>query len=140
MTTDNPLMVGVVCYTWDDFNEASKFLAKQIRNSDKFKEIDSLYGIPRGGMALVQRLAYLLSLPVVEKAEITERTLLVDDIADSGRTLRDHLDTYPVKYIAVLFYNLTSEVQPTFFVHLKWIAFPWEEENLEEKIKILQQP
>lgn len=135
----DPLFVGVVRYTWDDFNEASKLLAKQIRNSDTFKEIDSLYGIPRGGLALTQRLAYLLGLPVVEKSEITEKTLLVDDIADSGHTLKNYLDTSPIKYIAVLFYNLTSEVRPTFFVHLKWIAFPWEENDLEEKIKHLSQ-
>ena len=59
-------------------------LAKKIKKED----INAVYGIPRGGYAIAIELAKVLKLPVItDEAEITKKTLIVDDLVDSGKTI-----------------------------------------------------
>jgi len=52
-------------------------------------------------------------------------TLIVDDIADTGETLKN----YEKFFIATLYYHKQSIVKPNIWIYEKkdqWIQFPWE--------------
>jgi GTP cyclohydrolase I len=106
---------------WEQFNTAATILARRIP-SDKYT---SLYPIPRGGVPVAMALQSRLGIPIVDKPN--RKTLIVDDIADSGETLLKYAD-YDT---ATLFVKPHSKVLPTYFVAStsKWISFPWEEQE-----------
>lgn len=116
-------------YTWEEFENDCNKLAGFIKKSSK--KFDSLYGIPRGGLILAVRLSHKLGIPVImHNANIGEKTLIVDDIADSGDTMVEFLGKK--KYVtATLFYNPASKHAPVYFCKEKtgWVIFPWEEEK-----------
>ena len=69
-----------------------------------------------------------LSTPIMDK-----KVLLVDDIADSGKTLNTaqvYLQEQNVKdiKIATLYAKPTSEIEPDFYEKKtsRWVVFPWE--------------
>ena len=75
-------------------------------------------------------LSYKMNIPLLMSA--APNCLIVDDIADSGRTLMHftHNDTQFHKfYITTMFYHERSCVVPDFWLHSKqdkWVVFPWE--------------
>ena len=89
-----------------------------------------VYGVPRGGLILATLLSYKLDIPLLLNA--SKGCLIVDDIADSGRTLLHYTenDTQFNKYfIATMFYHKRSIVTPNYYKFEKtdkWIIFPWE--------------
>lgn len=115
--------------TWNDFDMTTRLLAKNIKKS-KIQYV-ALCGIPRGGLTIAVRLSHLLKLPLIEKENLDlmdKRILIVDDIADTGKTLQFYVSYgYPT---ATLFWNPKSVIQPTFWVKKKaskkWVVFPWE--------------
>lgn len=65
-----------------------------------------------------------------------EKVLVVDDVADSGRTLAlvvAMLEKQGAKVVktATLHYKLSSIVKPEFFVKetQNWIVYPWEKKS-----------
>ena len=116
-------------YSWDQFESDCNKIAGLIKKNGR--KIDSLYGIPRGGLVLAVRLSHKLGLPLImHNADIGKETLIVDDIADSGDTMIGFLGRK--KYVtATLFCNPSSKYAPTYFCRKKtnWIVFPWEEEK-----------
>jgi len=108
---------------YDKFVFAINKIASRAKNFD----IDSIYGIPRGGIVPAVYLAHLLKLPLVEKDFINETTLLVDDIADTGKTLITY-NRLNCK-IATIYYHKQSIIEPDIWIYEKrndWILFPWE--------------
>lgn len=99
--------------------------------------IKSLYGIPRGGMVVAVRLSYILEIPIVEFSQISETTLIVDDVLGSGRTAREVLRKVPSKQLASLVYAEDAELPPgltTFMFGRKvpgniFIKMPWAPED-----------
>ncbi len=92
---------------------------------------DGVYGEPRGGLILAVCLSHSLEIPLIlDEAKITEKTLIVDDIVDSGATLREY---FKKNFIAVLYYNPErSSFEPNLWLHRKegkWIIFAWEAES-----------
>jgi len=125
-------------YTWNQFEKDSDKLAQLIKKNNK--SISGIYGVPRGGLILAVRLSHKLDLPLVlERSSIKKNTLIVDDIADSGKTLKlfDKADKY---ITATLFYNRTSICKPTYFSRKKenWVVFPWEEEKTSRYDKTIK--
>jgi hypoxanthine phosphoribosyltransferase len=115
--------------TWQQVDEGVKELVKQIKKS-KIK-FDGIYGVPRGGMTLCAMLSYRLDLPVLLYP--TKKSLVVDDISDTGKTLNSFKD----RKIATLMYTKWTVTKPNFTVFEKesedsWITFPWEEDNKEQ--------
>ena len=83
----------------------------------------SIYGVPRGGVYIAIRLAQLLNLPIIEKNEITNLTLIVDDLIDSGKTR----NRYPDNDFACLYRKPYSPMQTYFVSEVDgWIEFFWE--------------
>jgi hypoxanthine phosphoribosyltransferase len=70
-----------------------------------------------------------------------KKVLLVDDIADSGKTLKAakmYLQEHKAKdiKIATLYAKPTSEIEPDFYEKKtsKWVVFPWEMKETLRKI------
>jgi len=79
-------------------------------------------------MPLAVSLSHKLDLPLIwDKEKITAKTLIADDIADSGETLKRLIGKRRIK-TATLYFDEKSIFLPSFYCRLKkgWIIFPWE--------------
>ncbi len=96
----------------------------------KDKHITKIYGVPRGGLVPAVMLSHLLELPLIlDKGEIDEETVIVDDIVDTGKTILK----LPRKALIVsLFYKPHSMIIPDFYArevaNTEWVIFPFETE------------
>jgi hypoxanthine phosphoribosyltransferase len=106
-------------------------LVEMIKNSERFPNLKCIYGIPRGGWPIAVHLAHHLELELIESCsldslfrKIPSELLIVDDIADTGKTLKK----YDWFASATLYYKRRSVIKPTFYVKEteNWIVFPWE--------------
>ncbi|GAA2099863.1 MULTISPECIES: phosphoribosyltransferase [Brevibacterium] len=148
--------------TWERFGSASRELAQVIADSDFEPEI--VIAIARGGLLPAGSLAYALGLklsdainvefytdvhetlpdpvllaPMLDTESLRDKNLLVvDDVADSGRTLALVLDLLKGHGAharsAVIYAKSASVVEPDFvWRHTdEWIVFPW---SAEEPVK-----
>ena len=118
----------------EDVDEAIEILAKQIEDSKIHYEV--IYGLARGGLVPAVMLSHRLKIPMVLNMEEVWRlkvknknSLIVDDISDTGETLRYFYDQ---KFdIATLFVREhTSKIKPKYSYkninHDNWLLFPWE--------------
>ena len=118
-----------VYVSWKDLEEFVDSLIEEM-NKQNFKPT-GVYGIPRGGLIPATLISYKLDIPLLMNA--SKGCLIVDDIADSGRTLLHFTenDTQFNKYfIATMYYHQRSIVKPSYYKfekNDKWIVFPWEE-------------
>ena len=120
--------------SWNDIDEAIEILAKQIEDSKIHYEV--IYGLARGGLVPAVMLSHRLKIPMVLNMEEVWRlkvknknSLIVDDISDTGETLKYFYDQ---KFdIATLFVREhTSKITPKYnyknINHDNWLLFPWE--------------
>jgi xanthine phosphoribosyltransferase len=144
-------------YSYDEFKEDTKSLIEAVR---PFKP-DAVIAVARGGMMLGQLMGYGLDLRNVQSIHVeaydgearrkeasvlgscdlegVQRVVIVDDIVDSGMTLRALLDEFQEAYPGVefksasLFYKPSASVQPDFSVKeaKEWISFFWETDFAE---------
>lgn len=151
--------------TWEGFGVASRELAQQIVDSGFEPEI--IIAVARGGLLPAGALSYTMGIklsdainvefytdvaetlpdpvllePLLDVESISDRRLLVvDDVADSGRTLHlvlDLLKNYGAEVrSAVLYGKSRSEISPDYiWKHTDdWIVFPWSAEPPVEKSK-----
>ncbi|MDB4549327.1 hypothetical protein N9Z86_00235 [bacterium] len=121
--------------SWDDVGLLVKNLCKKIIFNQP--NIDSVHGIPRGGLIPAVLISHELDLPYVNV--VGPNTLVVDDIADTGITLENG----PGVYTAVLHYKShTSCFKPTLWSEIhegdEWIIYPWERtdsDNIQDYLK-----
>lgn len=107
---------------WDEIIKRIENIKKEIGNK-------KTWGIPRGGQYIS---AMLNPVDTVEECDI-----IVDDLIDSGDTIKRFKELYPDKEIIVL-YDKTKEPE----IKDKWIIFPWEvgkEEPVEDNFKRILQ-
>ena len=137
-------------YSYTEYLSDCKELTLQI--NDKF---DAIIAIARGGITLAHMLGEYYDIREVytintigyndnkklEKTEVfnipdiknAKRILIVDDIVDSGDTMKLVLETMSERYpnceikSASLFYKNTAVMKPDWYVHIadKWIDFFW---------------
>ncbi|MBC6748559.1 phosphoribosyltransferase [Corynebacterium sp. LK19] len=151
--------------TWEGFGVASRELAQQIVDSDFDPEI--IIAVARGGLLPAGALSYTMGVklsdainvefytdvaetlpdpvllePLLDIESISNRRLLVvDDVADSGRTLHLVLDLLKKHGAevrsAVLYGKSRSEIAPDYaWKHTDdWIVFPWSAEPPVQKSK-----
>lgn len=121
------LKVGNKVYLcWDDINILVEELCSKIVKSGK--QIKSITGIERGGLVPAVMISHKLSIPYVVK--INKDTLVIDDICDSGETLKNIV----AGYTATLHYKPTASFTPDFYakeVGTEWIVYPWERKDSE---------
>lgn len=110
-------------YLWEEFGEDAKTIARHIKKQKL--RFDGVWGPPRGGLPLAVVLSHALDLPLLTKPK-SKKTLIVDDIADTGKTLQPYAAS---NFIATLFYHSESTFEPNLWLRKKsraWIVFPWE--------------
>ena len=108
-------------YTWNQFDKDAKKIASLLKGH----KLDGVWGLARGGLPLAVVLSHALKIPLFDKPK-TKHTLIVDDIADTGKTLKRYSKTH---IIATLFYHPQSKFVPHIWLRKKgtqWILFPWE--------------
>lgn len=141
--------------TWDRYYSHIKKLAQEIKKSGI--KYDCIYGIPRGGLVTAVCLSHLLNIPITLKREEIfalslkisymqensvrvyhpdKRILIVDDIADSGNTLKRYSNFFD---IATIYKKETSIVIPTYYVKINkaWIVFPYECMDVKDSISVV---
>jgi hypoxanthine phosphoribosyltransferase len=140
---------------WDEIYQMLLDLAQQIRK-DQYKP-DIIVGVSRGGWPPARVMSDLLQNPNLanmkvefykdigvrnKKPRITQpvtmevvgkRVLVVDDVSDTGQSLRivaNHLRRKPVKELRVctIYMKPQSIFRPDYYARTtrKWIIFPWE--------------
>jgi len=149
LTTGNTLKQY---YSYEEFREDTKTLLYKIKSF----EPEAIVGIARGGLTLSHAIAEGLDIREVQtfRTELYDvnckrealtlfgscnfvdkkRVLVVDDISDSGETLRvimKHLqEEFPsIEFkSATLFYKYSSKYEPHFWINeaKNWIEFFWE--------------
>lgn len=111
---------------WDDISVLVDELCSTIISSGV--QIKSITGIERGGLIPAVMISHKLNIPYVNK--INKDTLVVDDICDSGETLKNMV----AGYTATLHYKKTASFTPDFYskeVGDEWIVYPWERTDSE---------
>ena len=111
---------------WSEIHECVKMLCYKIFMD--YPNIDSVMGLPRGGLIPAVLISHELNLPFV--LHPGKNTLVVDDINDTGHTL----SKAPGAYWAVLHNKPTSKFKDCIYakeVGDQWIVYPWEREDSE---------
>lgn len=118
-------------YTWKEFDKDCQQIVKWIK--EKKLKFRNVYGIPRGGLILAVRLSHLLDIPLaIHRTSIHSTTLIVDDISDTGKTLKELFESnnnFKNNKVATIFYKKDSVFKPDYYLRIKkdkWIHYPWE--------------
>lgn len=148
--------------SWDDFARDTSILAEKLKSLNR--KWKGIVAITRGGLVPASILANKLSIRVVDtmcissydnknqrgmnvlkeplfatnsngtKGDNGDGWLFVDDLVDSGNTIRHAREMYPKAYFAVV-YAKPDGIESTIDIYAKhvnqccWIFFPWEEED-----------
>ncbi len=146
-------------YSYEEFKEDTKKLIKKVESF----EAEAIVGIARGGLTLSHCMAEGLNLREVQtiRTELydgsckrqdislfgicdfksVKRVLVLDDIADSGETLKAIMNYLELNFkeiefkSATLFYKKTSVYKPHFWINeaKEWIEFFWEKDYEAKK-------
>ena len=118
--------------TWNVIDEAVTDIAFNIKNTNK--DFKGVYGIPRGGLILAVMLSHKLDIPLIMSVDdLDENSIIIDDIADTGKTLLDFVKYE--SYVVTIHEHEQSLIKPDYSVidkGDKWIVYPWETEDSEE--------
>ncbi len=134
---------------WDEFHNHAKELCEKIKQSGEYNKI---VAISRGGLIPAGILAYELDIRNSQAinissydedkqradedieifgnvGEVDEKTLIVDDLSDTGKTFRILRRIYPqAKYVAVYAKEKGRSVVDIYARSMpdEWIVFPWD--------------
>ena len=101
-------------------------------------DVGAVYCLHRGGLPIAVSYSHKLNLPLLmdyydRKIVTDKKILVVDDIADTGNTLKDF--QIILNIICTFHYHKQSIVVPDYWIHEKgdkWIGYPWEVDDSEE--------
>ena len=115
--------------SWDDISQLVDKLCEKIITEQP--NIDSVFGLKRGGLIPAVMVSHKLGLPWSDV--MLPNTLVVDDICDTGITLKNTVGCYT----AVLNHKPhTSCYTPNIYATLhegdEWIIYPWERKDSEQ--------
>ncbi len=148
--------------SWLKIYRACITLARKVRESGYSPEL--LVGIARGGWVPARILSDLLmvrevasmrvlayrAVGEIQKAEVLQpvsaevkglKVLLVDDVADTGESLKEamiHLKSRGAAEVrvATIYYKPWSIIKPDYWVYetRRWVIFPWEIKEVIEEL------
>jgi hypoxanthine phosphoribosyltransferase len=111
--------------TWDEFDQAVKHIAENTPPA-----VRGVCGQARGGLPLAVALSHELRVPMVKHAG--NDVMWVDDIVDSGKTLRDKQAIFG-HFAAWVVRKPDPKVIHDQVIEGSWIVFPWENINDAER-------
>jgi len=122
--------------TWKDYENHVDLIVNWVQSQDF--SLGAVYGLPRGGLPLAVSLSHRLNLPLLmnyydRKIVTDKKVLVVDDIADTGQTLKNFENQHNI--ICTFHYHKQSIVKPNYWVAEKgddWIVYPWELDDSNE--------
>lgn len=129
-------MTDRITLTWADIDEQAKLIAW--RNNHRV--FDDIYGVPTGGAPVALLVSKHSGRPVAEQPT-PGRTLIVDDLVDSGTTLEVY---HRRGFIVDACYRKThspNHLAPTAHTLDGWLTFPWEKDDgdpTDAVIRLLQ--
>ena len=111
---------------WELYLQLINRLSDEISNGNV--KYNSIYGIPRGGLIPATIISHKLDIPLIGTRNlISDGTLIVDDIADTGATLSKYENYHNA---VIIWKSITSCIKPTYWaMHSNdpdWIVFPYE--------------
>ena len=125
---------GKVFLSWDDIEEQVNKLAGQINRMEK--KPFYLYGVPRGGLIPATWLSHKTGIKYqqinssqISKIADLSHILIIDDICDSGETIKKIKENFPKCQTATLYYKETAIDKPNIYGEIvgeEWLVFPWE--------------
>ena len=118
--------------TWEEVDDMVNYLARAIEVSGK--SYAYIAGVERGGLVPAVMLSHRLDLSMCaiapdEKVQDKTNVLIVDEIYDTGETIRKLKVNNPHADFAVLFHNDGLPAIDFYAVKkdlVQWIVFPWE--------------
>ena len=115
--------------TWEEVENAVKYF--EYKYNTEQLDCELILGIPRGGLVLATMLSYRLDLPLHIAGEpiSDSKVLVVDDIADTGKTLERVLKNLSHSIVLTMHYHQQSTIEPYAWLYEKkdkWIVYPWE--------------
>ena len=120
--------MGRIYVNWD---QVEQYIADLKELNGKY-HWTGVYGIPRGGLVLAVMISHRLNIPFLGAP--CENCLVVDDIADTGKSLYHYTENetqHNKYYLSTMYYHEQSIVKPNFWYlqkHDSWVVFPWEEQ------------
>jgi GTP cyclohydrolase I len=119
----------------DVLHRAGK-IVPHLRMTLATKDTIKLHAIPRGGIPALYAILAMAEPLVLSRLRVTDTPqdadVFVDDIIDSGRTMKSYCDEYPGRPFYALVDKTSLNDQS-----LGWVVFPWEgsqENGLEDNI------
>lgn len=111
---------------WNGFDWAIARIADQCQEEG----LAGVYGVPRGGLPLAVALSHRLDLPLV--SAIAPDVLVVDDIHDTGQTLRELRQAHGERLRHVWVWATRESVPYGYHAVLtaigpEYVVFPWED-------------
>lgn len=136
--------------SWEDFHKHVKELSQKIRNSGEYNKI---VAVSRGGLIPAGIIAYELDIKNNETinfssyddsqhqlsdekikisaniGNIDKKTLIVDDLSDTGRTFKILRQIYPSATYVTVYAKEQGASQVDIYAHdmpNRWLVFPWD--------------
>lgn len=109
-------MRKIIKLTWQDIDNIINKLSPELTG------FNNIYAIPRGGLIPAVILSHKLNISITNK--IDSKTLILDDICDSGFTIEKFLNTNKVACLITL--SNTDIIYGKQYEKNTWIEFPWE--------------
>ena len=131
---------GKAFLSWNDIEEQVNKLAEQINRMEK--KPFYLYGIPRGGLIPATWLSHktgikyqqINSIQISKIADLSH-IMIIDDICDSGETIKKIKEDFPKCQTATLYHKETAIDKPDIYGEIStydWLYFPWENQQSSE--------
>jgi|TARA_R100000030_G_scaffold75317_1_gene58436 hypoxanthine phosphoribosyltransferase len=98
-------------------------------------QVEYVAGIPRGGVILAILYSHRFNVEYMEyPSNHYPHLLILDDIADSGNTLKQWKERLNVPLYGTLHYKKSSCIEPDFYGSKlikedRWIVYPWEKKD-----------
>ena len=133
--------------TWEELEKDTKELSQKIKASGKYNRI---VAVSRGGLIPAGIVSYELELRNVETVNVSsydddrqraelelltqiekvdEKTIIIDDLSDTGNTFRFLRKKYPLAKFATVYVKPRGEAEVDIFarrIEDKWVVFPWD--------------
>ena len=124
-------------FGWDEIMQAIRLI-----DPAWLEGVESVYGVMRGGTIPATLISHYFNLTMVEANDVDKNTLIVDNIVDNGKKLKEISDLYfnlfgkePITYTLCIRNN--TRYKPKYYndiiPHDIWVVFPWERETFNER-------